>query len=70
MGTERNFGSDEKSRRSGYQHTAPKDNNFNPGYKELKGRMKANYESPGLRGESTRDRDDANAISDAVPRGK
>lgn len=30
MATNRNFGSDESSRRSGYQHTAAKDSNFNP----------------------------------------
>jgi hypothetical protein len=34
------------------------------GMNALKGQMKANYESPGLRGQSTMQRDDATSIAD------
>jgi hypothetical protein len=77
MPTDRLFGKEEIARRKGYDHSAPKDGNFNPtareraeGYDTLKRRMKTNYQSPGLRGESSHDRQEAVYTSDRVPRRK
>lgn len=55
-----NYGNEETDRRK----------NYDVGKKELAGRMKANYQSPGLRGESQNQRAEAQYTSDRVPRRK
>ena len=79
MPTDRKFTSDESSRRISYEHTSPKDSNFNPENSAVKVARGLNavsratgmpYNKGAVGVQSNADMIAAEQISDAVPRRK